>query len=285
MSDPNVNITQPFYEAAPLSAFSDRGGDYANYRPSYPADAVDTILKNLGEPSRLKAADVGAGTGIGSRLLAERGLHVAAIEPNASMRQAANPHSFVEFHDATAEATYLPEASIDLITSFQAFHWFNPKPTLLEFRRILKPSGRLALIWSYLNNEDKCSAEFKHIVKVSMNHRPARGEREKLLSSTPYFFNVRCDKFTHRHELDLRGMIGYAQSKSFVPREGAAYQQLISDLNELHACWADKRGLVSFVYSTTVYLAEPQLYSLGGVHTLLQRVLPKGSWLNRDSGS
>jgi SAM-dependent methyltransferase len=272
MSETNANTT-PLHTMKPLSVFSDRGVDYVKYRPSYPVAAINTILEGLGDPSQLTAADVGAGTGIASRLLAERGIRVIAIEPNASMRQAADPHPFVEFSDANAEQTNLPEASFDLLTCFQAFHWFNPTPSLSEFRRLLKPSGRLALVWNDWAPDDKFFADFGRLVrKAASKHCPAgkhRGAVNPLLSS-PHFVHVRRHMFTLRHELDLFGLIGYAQSKSFVPREGPAQQQLVSDLKELHARWADERGFVCLVYRTNVYLAEPQLHDLGRFRTPLQ---------------
>ena len=136
----NSNDSQPqLSEMNPLGRFSDRASDYVKYRPSYPAAAIDAILDGLGEPSQLTAADIGAGTGISSRLLAQRGVRVLAIEPNAEMRQAADPHALVEFRAGNSEATNLPDTSIDLVTCFQSFHWFNPVLTLPEFRRILKP--------------------------------------------------------------------------------------------------------------------------------------------------
>jgi ubiquinone/menaquinone biosynthesis C-methylase UbiE len=103
-----------------LERFSDRATDYAKYRPSYPATAIDRILEGLNNP--LVAADIGAGTGISSRLLAERGVRVLEIEPNADMRQAAAPHPLVKFYDSTAEKTGIADASIDLVTCFQSFH-------------------------------------------------------------------------------------------------------------------------------------------------------------------
>lgn len=276
MSKTNINTTLPFHQVNPLSAFSERGVDYANYRPGYPTAAIDRILEGLGNPSALTAADIGAGTGIASRLLADRGVSVKAIEPNASMRNAAIPHPLVEFYDATAEATKLPEASVDLIACFQSFHWFKPKPTLSEFHRILKPTGRLAIVWSSRAVDDEFSVEFDRLVKASMSDRPAdqsKGMLKRLLSSNLYFTNVRCHKFTNTHELDLDGTIGYALSKSFVPREGAAHQKLLSDLQELYARYADERGYVKFVYYTNVFLAEPQLHNLGRFSAFLPQWL------------
>jgi SAM-dependent methyltransferase len=263
-----------YYEIDPLSAFSQRGVDYAKYRPTYPPTVIDTILKGLGKPSQLTAADIGAGTGIASRLLAERGVRVFAIEPNASMRNAAQSHPLVEFCAATAEQTHLPTASLDLITSFQAFHWFNPQPTLSEFRRILKPSGRLAIIWNQRAADDEFSVEFDRLVKASMSERPTTKPQNsvgRVLMSSPDFDRVRRHTLTYTHQLDLLGTIGYALSKSFVPQEGSAHQQLISNLQQLHARWADDRGLVTFVYHTTVYLAQPQQDGLNR----LRRLVPK----------
>ncbi len=57
----------------PTGRFSDRAADYVKYRPDYPIAAIDHMLQGLGEPSRLVAADVGAGTGISTRMAAERG--------------------------------------------------------------------------------------------------------------------------------------------------------------------------------------------------------------------
>ncbi|MGL4618313.1 class I SAM-dependent methyltransferase [Chroococcidiopsis sp.] len=261
MTIANNSANSAYYEIDPLSAFSKRGVDYAKYRPTYPPNVIDTILRELGEPSQLAAADVGAGTGIASRLLAERGIHVWAIEPNTSMRSAAQNHPLVKFCDASAEHTHLPTASVDLITSFQAFHWFNPQPTLAEFHRILKPSGRLAIVWNQRAADDEFSVEFDRIVKAAMSELPAPQPQNsvgRLLMSSSHFGRVRRHTFTYKHELDLVGTIGYALSKSFVPQEGAAHRQLLVDLQELHARWADERGMVSFVYHTTLYLAQPQ---------------------------
>lgn len=79
----------PLHTLNPLTRFCDRVADYVKYRPSYPAQAIDIILKGLEPSSQLTAADIGAGTGISSRLLAERGVSVIAIEPNPAMREGA----------------------------------------------------------------------------------------------------------------------------------------------------------------------------------------------------
>lgn len=259
MNQTNANAT-PLHTMNPLGRFSNRPVDYTKYRPSYPVAAIDTILNGLSSKSQIVAADVGAGTGIGSRLLAEQGVYVFAIEPNLEMRQAADPHPLVEFCDATGERTDLPDKLIDLVVCFQSFHWLEPTSSLLEFSRILKPSGRLALVWNDRDRDDKFTKEYSSLVRMASNYHPAeerRGSVNPLLAS-PHFANVRCQTFTYRQELDLSGLIGRAQSNSYIPREGLAQQQLVSGLKELYARWKDERGLVCLVYRTSVYLAESQ---------------------------
>lgn len=85
------------------SLFSNRATNYVKYGSSYPATAIETILRGLGKQSLLTAADIGAGIGIASRLFAESGLRVVSIEPDSSMREGAELHLLVECRDATAE--------------------------------------------------------------------------------------------------------------------------------------------------------------------------------------
>lgn len=260
MSEANADAV-PLYAMAPLSRFSDRAADYAKYRPSYPAAAIATILDGLGDPAQLVAADIGAGTGISARLLAECGVHVLAIEPNAAMRQAADPHPRVEFREATAEQTNLPDASADLVVCFQAFHWFNPTQSLPEFRRILKPSGRLALVWSERDEVDAFTAEYSHLIRRTSDYHPAEKRRDSVKSflASSDFIHTRQYTFASRQVLDLPGLIGRSRSTSYLPREGTEHQQLISELKTLHDRWADEQGLVYLVYCTSVYLAEPRV--------------------------
>lgn len=259
MSETNLEST-PLYAMNPLQRFSKQATDYAKYRPSYPAAAIDIILAGLGIPARLLAADVGAGTGISARLLADRGVRVLAIEPNAAMRQAAAPHPLVELREATAEATGLADASVDVVACFQAFHWFEPEPTLLEFRRILKPNCRLALVWNERDRTDEFTASYTRLVQIASNYHPAEQRRQAVepLLTSPLFHNIHRHIFRYRHDLDLPGLIGRAMSTSYIPQEGTVQQKLISDLQQLHERYCDEQGIVSLVYNTSVFLGEPQ---------------------------
>ena len=239
--------------------FSTRAIDYAKYRPSYPVEAIATILQGIKSSSQLVAADIGAGTGIGSRMLANCGVKVIAIEPNSEMIQAAEPHTQVKFEEATAQVTQLPDASVDLVTSFQAFHWFNPLPTLREFHRILKPFGRLALIWSMWERED---AFTRKLCELEMQTSSPPSEHVKwdlkvgAPVKNPYFSDFQTYQFDYQQQLDKEGLIGLVQSQGFIPLTETKNQQLIQQLEKLHSKWANGEGKVCIVYRTDTYLAQ-----------------------------
>src|SRR5579864_3199234 len=134
------------------SRFSDRVENYVRYRPGYPAE----VLRVLRDECRLSVgdvvADIASGTGIWSRMLLENGNRVFGVEPNAEMRQAgerllAEFDRFISLPGA-AEATTLPDESVDFVTAAQAAHWFDRERARREFVRILKPGGWLVLLWN-----------------------------------------------------------------------------------------------------------------------------------------
>ncbi|MGB3637036.1 MAG: methyltransferase domain-containing protein [Rivularia sp. (in: cyanobacteria)] len=257
MTETNNELT-PLHTLNPLNRFSDRVEDYVKYRPSYPAAAIDQILENLTLP--ITAADIGAGTGISSRLLATRGIKVIAIEPNAEMRNAGirDATSLVEWKHGTAENTNLPDVSVDLVTCFQAFHWFTPEPTVAEFRRILKPQGRLAVVYNNRDKNEEFTAEYSRIVREASNNHPAESKMKSVepLLETSYFNNFEEYTFVYQQELDLTGLIGRAMSVSYLPNKGEAYEQAISELKNLYQQFKNEEGFVYMTYSTSLHLGE-----------------------------
>ena len=247
----------------PLHRFSDRATDYAKYRPNYPKEAISAIINGFEKSEKLVAADIGAGTGIGSRMLAEQGINVIAIEPNMAMRNAALPHPLIKFQEGTAESTNLPNESVDLITCFHAFHWFKLESTLQEFHRILKPSGRLAILRNNWNREDGFTRENSNLMKqISQSHSMAKKKRLfsiAALEDISYFVDFKHLVFAHRQELDLPGLIGRIMSSSSIPNQGSEKEEITKSLEILYKRWVDKKGLVYLVYRTDVYLATPKL--------------------------
>lgn len=133
-----------------VDRFSTKADLYSRYRWAYAPEAIDAIFQITQLSGEASVADIGAGTGMVSRQLADRVKQVFAIEPNLAMRQLAEQAlaqypSVVTIH-GYADATTLPNQSVDLITVGRAIHWFNAATTPQEFRRILKPQGWLAIL-------------------------------------------------------------------------------------------------------------------------------------------
>lgn len=262
--DPN---SVPLHTMQPLTRFSERALAYAHYRPRYPLAAIAALLADFAPLTERLAADVGAGTGISSRLLADQGLRVWAIEPNLEMQQAAEPHPGVTFRTATAEHTGLPDASVDLVTCFQAFHWFQPEASLAEFHRILKPAGRLALVWNDRDRSDPFTAHYSQVIQSASNHHPAENRRSlqvstQALVSSPLYRNSHHQTFAYAQMLDFEALLGRAQSTSYLPQTGPAYDELVLQLQQLYEQWADATGQVQLRYCTQVTVAEPIVLGL-----------------------
>ena len=127
--------------------------DYAKFRPGYAPAVADAVVRFVGkDASSIDAADIGAGTGIWTRALAERGLHsVVAVEPNDDMRSegiASSAGTGVTFSKGTAEATGLPDHSFDLVSMASSLHWADFDRACDEFQRILRQGGLFVALWN-----------------------------------------------------------------------------------------------------------------------------------------
>lgn len=248
----------PLHAMNPTGRFTERAADYARFRPDYPDAAWAAVLDGLGDPSGLIAADVGAGTGISSRALAGRGLEVVAIEPNAAMREAAVPHPRVAWREGTAEATGLPDAGVHVVVCAQAFHWFRQPEAIAEFHRVLRPGGRLALVWNSRHRRDPLTRGFIEAIHAVNGEHPAerRPFDPAVIASGGRFTDPELLTFTHRQELDLAGLVGRATSASYVPSAGPERERLEGLLRELFERHRDVRGLVTMRYETRLWRAS-----------------------------
>ena len=243
----------------PTERFSDRAADYARHRPTYPAAAIDAVLEGLGDPAGLVAADLGAGTGISARLLADRGVFVHAVEPNAAMRAAAPPHPRIRWVDATAEATTLPRDSVDAVVCAQSFHWFEPERALAEIHRTLKRRGRLSLLWNLPDESDPFTAAVYRAIRLASSADPASVAhvRPEALFASPRFRNARVVESSHVQPLDLDGLLGRISSASYVPKSGPLRATLDAEVRRLFELNADSSGRVRLHSATLNHLAEP----------------------------
>lgn len=249
---------------SPTERFSNRVDTYVRARPSYPPEALDLLVERCGLGPQAVVADVGSGTGILTRLLLERGAHVFAVEPNAAMRAAAEAalSSEAGFKSvaATAEATTLPDHSVDLITAGQAFHWFDPAPTRREFARILRPDGWVALVWNDRRTSGAPFLEaYEHLLQTygtdyaRVNHRRITpDDLQRFFGAAP----LQRASFPSRQQLDLAGLKARLVSSSYTPAPGQpGHDEMLETLAALFQAH-QSAGLVQFDYDTLVFFGQ-----------------------------
>ena len=208
---------------ASIERFTTRAAAYAASRPSYPSASIDALFAGLGDPETLAVADLGAGTGISSRPIAERGARVYAIEPNAAMRAAATAAPRIEWIDGTAERTTLAAASIDIVAAFQAWHWVEREAALREARRIARPGGRLVIAYNERDEAYPFTAGYGDVVRRYATDTTER-RRAEALAGALRIEPARTTRHEARHcERLARAVLhGRANSSSYLPERGSA---------------------------------------------------------------
>src|SRR5438477_686437 len=165
------------------SRFSDRVENYVRYRPGYPPGALQVLKDDCGLAPDHVIADLASGTGIWTRILLENRNPVFGIEPNAEMRLAGERllAGFPKFTSVagTAEATTLPDHTVDFVTAAQAAHWFHRERARSEFLRILKPGGWLVLLWNErLTDANAFLREYEQLLLIyGTDYEDVRHER------------------------------------------------------------------------------------------------------------
>jgi SAM-dependent methyltransferase len=232
--------------------FSDLATAYVAARPSYPPESVDILFDGLGDPASLAVADLGAGTGISSRVIAARGPLVYAIEPNAKMRDAAAPDERVKWVDGTAEATTLPDRSVDVVAAFQAWHWVEHGTGVAEARRILRPGGRMAAIYNERDERDPFTAGYGAVVMKYATDATEKRRADALagFASIDPAHTQRFE-FGNTHDLDRAGIHQRAESSSYLPNKNEAARAMHAELDALFDAF-QQAGLVKMHLVTLV---------------------------------
>lgn len=247
---------------APTERFSNRVADYVRYRPDYPPALIAWLHDEMHVARDAKVADIGAGTGISAKMFLDAGHEVVAIEPNAAMRAAAvqwlgaNP----EFSavDGGAEATKLADASVDLISSAQSFHWFDQQAVKPEWKRILRPHGLVAIYWNsrklagtgFLEGYEKLLDDYGTDYS-SVSERYGDDEHMRRWFGA----GLRAIKyFPHSQSLDFDALRGRLLSSSYAPTQGQPkHAPMLRALRELFDATAVD-GKVDFAYDTRVFV-------------------------------
>jgi SAM-dependent methyltransferase len=130
-----------------VSRFSERAACYNQFRWAYDPKAIRALVEECNITTSSVIADIGAGTGMLTRHFAGLAGTVYGVEPSAEMRAIAarNLYGTIRYIDGVADATTLPNCSVDMITVGRALHWFPPDSTKTEFQRILRTDGWMAI--------------------------------------------------------------------------------------------------------------------------------------------
>ena len=176
-------ISNSVSDSLEVNPFVGEGGAYDSVRPAYPDEAVAALVdaarrargvEASGRDDALRAADIGAGTGKMSELLARGGLLVDAVEPSEAMRAQASPIEGVTWHDGVAEETGLPNDVYDIVVFAQSWHWMDSDRAGLEAARILAPGGALAIVWNQMAVSIPWVHRLTRIMRSGDVHRPDR---------------------------------------------------------------------------------------------------------------
>ena len=218
-------MVDPRDRARRASSFAGVADAYERSRPGYPVDAVRWLVG--GEPGDV--LDLGAGTGKLTRSLVALGHRVTAVEPLPEMLEqlrAALPG--IEVALGSAEVIPLPDASVDVVTCAQAFHWFDHDRALVEIARVLRPGGRLALVWNTRDEREPWVDELSDAMvgRTGVDHGVAAP-----IASSGLFGPVEEAEFDHVQELDR---VGVARAR--------ALAELLRDPDAGGACADPREG-------------------------------------------
>ncbi|HQU91271.1 MAG TPA: methyltransferase domain-containing protein [Pyrinomonadaceae bacterium] len=246
-----------------VERFSNRVENYVKYRPSYPAEVLNVFRDEMGLNSESLVADIGSGTGISSKLFLDSGNVVYGVEPNAKMREAAAEFlaAYPNFYsiDGTSTATNLFNASVNIITAAQAFHWFEPEPTRKEFKRILKPGGWVALMWNerQLDTTPFLIEYEKLLLKYANDYTKVRHDNINETTLKNYFQgDFRTATFANKQVLDFDGIKGRVSSSLYMPSESdRQYSAMVEELQTLFDKHAENDRIQVF-YDTNVFYKQ-----------------------------
>jgi SAM-dependent methyltransferase len=245
------------------SRFSGRVENYIRYRPGYPPEVLQTLKADCGLTNEHVVADIASGTGIWTRLLLENGNRVFGVEPNAEMREAgerllAEFQKFVSI-EGTAEATTLADESVDFVTAAQAAHWFDRERTRPEFARILKPGGRLVLLWNErLTDSTPFLRDYENLLLTfGTDYQDVRHEKTTVVVNEffdPAPFQERA--FPMYQRFDYAGLEGRLLSSSYVPGpENPQHAPMLRELRRVFNKYAVS-DQVECAYKTRLYFGR-----------------------------
>jgi ubiquinone/menaquinone biosynthesis C-methylase UbiE len=235
---------------------------YERGRPMYPFAAVRRLVRELGIRPEKRVLDLAAGTGKLTRLLAQSGAEVVAVEPVDAMRERlVETVAGIRAMRGTAEAIPLPDASMDAVTVGQAFHWFDGDAALAEIHRVLRPGRRLGLIWNVKDESVDWVRLLAEIVESYRGSAPrvASGAWKDAFERTELFTPIERARFSFVHEVDAEIVVARVTSISFIAAlDATVRERVVEQVRELVATHPEtrERRVFPLRYRTGVYWCD-----------------------------
>jgi SAM-dependent methyltransferase len=244
-----------FIDPVAAAGFGSAAEVYERARPSYPPEAIDWLLMRTGVGEGDTIVDLGAGTGKLTRLLAPAGARVVAIEPVPEMRALIGVG---EVMDGTAEAIPLDDGAAALVTVAQAFHWFDLDRALPEIHRVLRPGGRLALVWNMRDLDDPVQRGVEDLLAPLRGRLTAQreGKWRAPLAASPLFGEPETAEFRYEQQFTGDDLVDRVASTSFVAAMADHERRPL--LDQVRALAAGRPEPFPFPYLTEV-LINPRM--------------------------
>jgi len=244
--------------------FTNKAEIYKKYRPSYPKELIDYLYTKVGFCRGSVIADIGAGTGIFGRLLLEKGSRVYSVEPNADMRRIAEADlsGFANFVsvDAPAEHTRINDHSIDFVTAAQAFHWFDELVFRAECKRILRPGGKVVLVWNVRDYSNEIVQKDYAIRERYCIDRGGLGENGGPPKDTRFFAYGICETMVFQNDLilDRNAYIGMNLTRSYAPTKESHPDKFHGFVSELGMLFDEcsVNGILAFPHTTRSFVGD-----------------------------
>ncbi len=243
--------------------FSQRAADYTIGRPVYAQEFIDYLYSKEGLSEKSVIADIGSGTGKFASQLLARGSKVFCVEPNEDMRNTAAkelgemPNAIIV--NGSASEITLASASVDFVTTAQAFHWFDVAQFQSECKRILKPDGIVALIWNMRDMKADINKRAYEIYKeFCPNFKGFGGGIKRDDERIKQFFNGSYKRvvFDNPLSFDEEKWIKRSLSGSYSIKEGdVRYEKYIGVLKRLFLEYSDN-GIMQMPNYTVAYIGK-----------------------------